>query len=257
LKRPDFIMAGATRSGLGALAKILDSHPQIYIPTRKEHRFFGSGRALQLALDSCMSDFKNAVDGKVGNQISENRILHGEEEFDPARAREGAPMAKVIFTLRDPVERTYLQYLYAREDRREKARNFIQAIEEELSGKRSPDTTGKCWIYKNQYQTHIEHWLSFFPRDRVHIMVYEEWTDINGYKTALKELAKFLELPSSKPITENCADVFEQETIEPLPKKYPPLSSALKEQMDDILSLDKTYIANFLGRDIPAWNTKK
>ncbi len=257
MKRPDFIMAGATRSGLSMLAKVLDSHPQIYIPSRKEHKFFGSGRPLQLALDSCVVDFNKAVDGKIGNQISEDHILHGEEEFEPARAREGAPLAKVIFTLRDPVERTYLQYLYAREERREKTRNFIQAIEEELSGKRSPDTTGKCWIYKNQYQTHIEHWLSFYPRDRIHIMAYEEWTNPNDYKTALKELSQFLELPPSKPITDYCQETFANETIEPLPKKYPPLSSALREQMEDILSLDKTYIANFLGRDIPAWNIKK
>ncbi len=257
MKRPDFILAGATRSGLDALTGVLDNHPQIYIPSRKEHCFFHQGKILQLALESCKTDFKNAVDGTIGNTISQDRILHGEPEFDPARAREGAPMAKIIFTLRDPVERAYAQFLHAQEDKKETAKTFIQAIEAELSGLRSPDTTGRCWIYKNQYQTHIEHWLSFFPKDRILIMIYFLRSDPNYYKSSLAAIDKFLGLNPSDPITNYCHEVFAQGDVEKMPKKYPTLNPAIREQLHDILSLDKTYIANFLGRNIPQWNTKR
>ncbi len=257
MKRPDFILAGATRSGLDTLSRVLDNHPQVYIPSRKEHCFFHQGKILQLALESCKTDFKNAVNGTIGNQIAQDRVLHGEAEFDPARAREGAPMAKVIFTLRDPVERAYAQFLHAQEGKKDKAKNFLQAVEAELSGARSPDTTGKCWIYKNQYQTHIEHWLSFFPKERVLILIYEEWSDPNFYKSHLTALDEFLGLNPSDSIVNYCHEVFAEGDIEPPPKKYPPLNPAIREQLDDILALDKTYIANFLGRDIPSWKIKR
>ena len=107
MRRPDFILAGATRSGLNALSKILDRHPQIYIPQRTELQFFNTTISAKIALGTCMGDFTNAVSGNVGDQISENRVLRGEEEFDPTKAHKGAPRAKIIFTLRDPVDRSF------------------------------------------------------------------------------------------------------------------------------------------------------
>ena len=253
MKQPDFIFGGATRSGLEDLIQILDDHAQIFIPQRKEHQFFHQEKILAPVLETCRMQFEDAVNPINKKKIPENRTLHGEQEFDPTRAHSGCPHAKIIFTLRDPVERAYLQFLNALQEKKETVRSFEHAMESELSGLRSPDTTGRCWVYKNQYQTHIEHWLSFYPKEKIHLMIYEEWSD--PAQIDFRALEEFLGLPldSTKVDFRNSKINTERDLQEKLQKKYPPLPETTREQLEDILGVDKKYIANFIGRTIPKW----
>jgi len=234
---------------------VLDDHPQIFIPSRKEHQFFHQEKILTPKLESCKAQFEDAVNPINRKQIPENRTLHGESAFDPARAHKGCPHAKIIFTLRDPVQRAYLQFLHAVYQKKETVKSFEHAMESELSGLRSPDTTGRCWIYKNQYQTHIEHWLSFYPKEKIHIMIYEEWSDSTHID--FRDMEKFLGLPLDSTHIDygNAKYNTESALTQKLQAKYPALAEATKQQLEDILGVDKTYIVNFVGRDIPQWRT--
>ena len=256
MKQPDFIIGGATRSGISALLHILDHHPQVFIPHRREHQFFLQSDVSQKSIESCKTAFEDAANLNNMTQIPKTRVLHGEKEFDPERAAQGCPNAKIIFTLRNPVERAYVQFYHALSEKKETVRTFEHAMEAELSGLRSPETTGRCWIYKNQYQTHLDHWLSFYPRENILVLIYEEWTDrANSNLTPLED---FLGLENGS-LLENPEKGFDpKEKIDSLreeyPKKYPALSEATKEQLEDIFSVDKTYISNLLGREIPTWD---
>lgn len=255
MKQPDFIIGGATRSGVTALSQILEHHPQIFIPQRKEHQFFHQKNLLSATPATCRIQFEDAANIEYKAQIPENRILHGEHEYNPTRAHSGCPYAKVIFTLRDPVERAYAQFHHALAEKKESVKTFEHAIESELSSLRSPDTTGRCWIYKNQYQTHLEHWFSSYPKDKILILIYEEWTDPS--QKGLRPLEDFLGLQtdslSLEPIEENGeAGTFLNDSDSRI-KKYPPLSQATREELEDIFAIDKTYISNLLERKIKAW----
>ncbi len=252
MRRPDFIFGGATRSGLSALMQILDEHPQIFIPSRKENQFFRQSQITDTTPESFRIDFEDAVHTEYKIRIPEDRILHGEPEYDPVRAHAGCPHAKVIFTLRDPTKRAYIQFQHALQEKKETVKNFEHAVEAELAGLRTPETTGRCWIYKNQYQTHIEHWLSFYPREKVFIMIYEEWTDpnFNGFKG----LEDFLGLRAGSILEGHDKAAFLHSVKESTNKKFPPLSESTQEQLEDILAVDKTYISNLLGRQIKHWN---
>ncbi len=235
---------------------ILDHHPQIFIPHRKEHRFFLQNDLTHPTLETCKTAFEDAANLNNTPQLPKTRVLHGEKEFDPERAAAGCPNAKVIFTLRNPVERAYVQFYHALSEKRETVRTFEHAMEAELAGLRSPDTTGRCWIFKNQYQTHLDHWLSFFPRENILILIYEEWTDRSGGD--LSSLEDFLGLEIDS-LLEDHKDGFDpkekiQNLREEYPKKYPALSEATKEQLEDVFSVDKTYISNLLGREIKSWD---
>ena len=257
MKQPDFIIGGATRSGIGTLTHILDHHPQVFIPHLKEHQFFMQSDFSSNRIASLRDPFTDAVNINTGGPISRNKVLHGEKEFDPERAHEGCPNAKIIFSLRNPVERAYVQFYHALSDKKETVRTFEHAMEAELSGLRSPDTTGRCWIYKNQYQTHLDHWLSFYPKDNILILIYEEWTDpMSG---SLDVLEEFLGLEIGSLMENHGDENFDpQQKIESLredyPKKFPALSDATREQLEDIFSIDKTFITNLVGREIPSWN---
>ena len=260
MKQPDFIIGGATRSGIHALTQILDHHPQIFIPQRKEHQFFHQEKILRPALETFKTQFEDAVHTEYKTLIPEDRILHGEQEYDPERAHAGCPFAKIIFTLRDPVERAYTQFHHALQAKKESVKTFEHAIEAELSGMRSPETTGQCWLYKNQYHMHIEHWLAYYPREKIHILIYEEWADPSHH--ALRSLEMFLGLAqNSLSLTPDNNDSFDDperflNIKGPRLNNIPPLSDATREKIEDILSVDKTYISNLLGREIPNWKSK-
>ncbi len=256
MKKPDIIIGGATRSGINALLHIMDHHPQIFIPHKKEHQFFLQ-KELPISnnIESCKIAFEDAANINISGRIPEGRVLHVEKEFDPERAEQSCPNAKIIFTLRNPVERSYMQFYHALENKKEIVKTFEQAMEAELSGIRSPDTTGRCWIYKNQYQTHLEHWLSFFPRENILILIYEEWTEpVTGNLNPLEE---FLGLKTGSLMENNIDNFNPKEAInnlrEKLPKKYPALSENTRQQLEDIFYIDKNYVSNFIGRKIPYW----
>ncbi len=205
---------------------------------------------------SCKMVFEDAVNTEYQHRIPEDRTLHIESEFDPAYAHHGCPDAKVIFTLRDPVIRAYEQFYHALAEKKETVKTFEHAMDSELSGLRSPDTTGRCWIYKNQYQTHIEHWLSFFPRNKLFIMIYEEWTSPS--KQGIKELENFLGFQTNS-LRHTAYEEMTKEAnivLEDAPKKYPPLSDATRELMEEIFELDKNFVSNYIGRNIPKWKTE-
>lgn len=228
---------------MGGLIATLDHHPQIFFAVRREHRFFARGGLLETAPDLVREDFKDA-NSVEGERLSEDRVLHGEREFDPERASKGCPHAKVIFILRDPVVRAHQQFLHALSEKKETVRNFENAIEAELSGLRSPETTGRCWLYKNQYHKHIQHWLSFYNRDTMLFLIYEEWLDSVG-KT-LEPAEKFFGL---KPKSLVISSSFN----EPEPRKKRVISDLMREQLEDLFAIDKSYVSNLIGREIPSW----
>lgn len=253
MKQPDFIFGGATLSGLAELMRILDDHPQMYIPQRKEHMFFHQGKILSHSPESCKTIFEDAVHTEYKKQIPPGRVLHGEQEYEPSRAHEGCPHAKIIFTLSDPVTRAFTQYQNAVANKKETAKSFEHAIESELAGLRTPDTTGKCWIYKNQYQTHIEHWLSFYPKEKLLILIHEEWSDETN-RTAFHSLEQFLGLKKDSLVRGTYRHTPLTGREEERKKKIPSLSETTREQLEDIFAVDKGYISKLLGRPIDAWD---
>ncbi len=221
----------------------MDHHPQIFVAQRKEHRFFVQGAFLNSAPDPAKEDFEDA-NSVPGGKIAEDRVLRGEVVFDPERAHQGCPNAKVIFILRNPTERAHAQFFHASSERKETVRTFENAIEAELSGLRSPDTTGRCWIYKNQYQKHLEHWLSFYPKENLKIIIYEEWIDSIGL--TLDPLESFLGLKTK-------SLVIMSSMRDPEPRKKSVLKPIIKESLDDMFEVDKKYVSNLIGREIKAW----
>lgn len=258
VREPDFVIGGATLGGTRALINVLSAHPQIAIPRLAEAKYFQPGKTVNRNRRALHDIFEDAAAVRYKSQIPPNRRLHGEEEFDPIRAFEGAPFAKVIFTLRNPVLRCFMQYHNARALGREASRTFEQAIEAELVGVRTPENSNRCWIYKNQYQKHLEHWLSVYPRHKIKVMICEEWSV--GLNHGLGDLESFLGLSESSLYLENAfgfkgrerANFFEKL----LPKiiDYPPMAEKTQRQLEDIFAVDINYIENLLGRRILSWS---
>jgi Sulfotransferase domain len=258
LREPDFIIGGATLGGTRALMNILCAHPQIRMPQKGDPHFFDPKKPVQRIRRPLHDIFEDVSVIRINNQIPPTRTLYGEQEYDATRAFEGAPHAKIIFTLRNPIIRAFMQFHNAKALGREQARNFESAIEAELMGVRTPDNSNRCWIYKNQYQKHLELWLSLFPKDKIKIMICEEWS--NGLNHGIHALGAFLGLGDQ---TLSLDDAFGPkgrdhavyyEKLLPKIIDYPPISEKTQAQLEDLFTVDINFVENFLGRKILSWS---
>ena len=259
MRRPDFILGGATRSGVNTLLQILGNHPKVFIPHVKTHRFFAQGGLTKNLISSCRQDFSEAAsETSLQNERTKGAFLFGEKQYNLDRASQECPNAKIIFTLRDPAERANRLYYWARARKRERVRRFDKAVEEELMGVRSPEDSNLCWLHKNQYEFHIKNWVARFPRKNMLFLIYEEWTNPEG--EGLKQLEEFLGLEIGSLVEQYNENFNAKEWINVLrdrkPPRYKPLSPRLRTQLEDVFAPDKAYISTLLNRDIPSWELK-
>lgn len=254
VKRPDFIVGGATRSGSEKLRTILGAHPRILIPQNIEERFFR--KDMSHAQSASADEAKKAAGG----------ILHGEWEVDPEKVKKYCPDAKIVFTLRNPVTRAYSQYWKSRSEGKETIQSFEAALDEEISGRRKPETNGKCWIFKNQYQLHLDEWFSLFKREQILILIMEEWIDFP--EGGLAPLEQFLELdkyslrglPQNRPRPPRKIGIFDKfmpKSQDAIMASRPPMSIVARNALEDIFAPDKLYVASILDRyEIETWRRK-
>ena len=157
---PDFIGLGGGRSGTNWLAACLDEHPRASVPVGEIH-FFSRERAWRKGRQWYESMFASCPSHELAGECSSS---YWASEEAPARIASLYPHAKLIVSLRDPVNRAFSQY-----------RNELG------SGRVRPGTpflaayamTGE-YAAGSRHATNLERYLSHIPRERIHIMVFEE-----------------------------------------------------------------------------------
>jgi hypothetical protein len=83
----------------------LREHPEIYMPDHKELRFFNYN--YDEGIKSYARNFLNAGNRKVIGEITPD---YYRQEYALLRIKEHIPEVKLIFILRNPIERAYSQY---------------------------------------------------------------------------------------------------------------------------------------------------
>lgn len=125
---PTFILGGAQKSGTTALHHLLAQHPAVFMPrTPQELHFFDFEENYAKGLDWYSRFFEDASSADAIGQTSPQYLFLPQV---PQRMRDNIPNAKLIFILRDPVDRAYSHYWHQVRKGRESL-SFERAIEEE------------------------------------------------------------------------------------------------------------------------------
>ncbi len=127
LRLPDFIIAGAPRCGTTWLYELLERHPSIHLarPRRPEPKFFLVDDAFAKGLEYYSKTwFADVSAGKVAGEKSSNYL---ESATAARRMAQAVPGAKLLFLLRNPVDRAYSNYLWSRRNGLEAA-SFAEAL---------------------------------------------------------------------------------------------------------------------------------
>lgn len=174
---PTFFVIGAAKSGTTALHEYLGAHPQIEMTARKEvHLFLGeTWRERVNGYDELFAGTAAQIrgDASPGYSVAPN---HGDT---PDRIAELVPDARLIYMVRDPVERTIVHY----------AQHVLHRGETRPIGEALKDPRVD-YLNASFYARQAENYLRVFDRDRLLIVEQRDLRDRR--RETLSEVFGFL-----------------------------------------------------------------
>src|SRR5438067_3804457 len=160
---PNLLIVGAAKAGTTSLHRYLDLHPEIFMSRMKELQLF-SRDDWRDRLGWYREQFPSAV--PVRGEASPVYSMHPWFPSVPERIHEVIPDARLIYLVRDPVERLVAQYVefYALhlEDR---------PIEEALSDYDSPSNR---FVMASRYALQLDRFREFFPDSQIIVLDQRE-----------------------------------------------------------------------------------
>jgi hypothetical protein len=210
---PDFIIAGAQKSGTTSLWSYLCEHPRVEAPMTKEMSFFDVN--FHRGLDWYRMHFPlRGADGSCGG--AGESTLTGESTayymFHPLAAQRIArllPNVKIILLLRNPVDRAFSHY-QLKLRRLQETKSFEEAIDTEskrLAGEHdkivadesyySPRHDRFSYLARGQYLPQLRRWQEYFPEQRLLILESGDFFRHTGQ--VFDRVLDFLRLPRWQP----------------------------------------------------------
>lgn len=186
---PDFLIAGVPKAGTTALHAALVPHPELFLPTVKEPKFF-------------LSDGPPPTTGGPGDVQTYQEHVWRQEDYEalfaPApggtlrgeatpfylydvqaheRIKSLVPSARLIILLRDPVDRAHSNWTHLWNAGLEPEADFLTACRAEPA--RIEAGWADFWHYVRLglYGYQLEHLFQHFPREQVLLLRYKDLKD--------------------------------------------------------------------------------
>ena len=197
---PTFIIAGAPKCGTTALWAYLNEHPEVFMTKIKEPRFF-SQRYREVSANFITPGPEKSANYNKGIKWYESlfepgihKKARGEASTHYFYASDSAvlikkdlPDVRLIFVLRDPVERLYSHYW------QDSKAGINLPCFDYIVDRNNPYL--EYYIYVSSYKIHIERYLKEFPRNQILILFLSDFRN-NPVETFIK-VCSFLDIDSS------------------------------------------------------------
>lgn len=175
---PDFIIAGAPRSGTTWLYVLAGRHPQLAMakPMIPEPKFFLIDELWQRGIDYYSTKWFDPL--PAGRFLGEKSTNYLESSDVAERMCRVLPRVKLIFLLRNPVDRAYSNYLWSRQNGLE-TETFERALalEEQREGDLTPNLRyahPNAYFARGLYAEHLARFFDRFPREQILLLRYED-----------------------------------------------------------------------------------
>jgi hypothetical protein len=196
---PNFLIAGGVAAGTSFLSAILAHHPDIYLPRvqRPEPNFFHYSWKFNKGMEWYLRTWFH----EIGSQraIGERSSLLLTSNYAAGRIKQTLPEVKLIFCLRNPLERAWGNYRFTVLEGLEPL-SFDDAIQCESSRIKNAD--GKwaevqphAYLYRSHYSQRILEFIKLFGKNRI-LLVKSEDLGRNPQEN-VKRVCQFLEVDSS------------------------------------------------------------
>jgi hypothetical protein len=153
---PTFLLIGAMKTGTTSLYHYLRAHPQVFMPDLKEVMFFDPRHRWDRGLAWYAEQFAPAPPdavalGEASTSYTKFPVVQGV----PGRIASVLPNVRLIYIVRDPIERMRSHYLYAL-SRGKESRPIEQAFGEDRS-----------YLDISRYAMQLERYEPYFRRDQL------------------------------------------------------------------------------------------
>jgi hypothetical protein len=184
---PNFLVIGSPKSGTSSLYAYLRSHPDAFMPARKELNFFIAERPeSRRGLDWYERQFCDGDDAVAVGEASPLYSVHPVHSGVPGRIATLMPRVKLVYVVRHPVHRMISHYLHMYRGSDE-LRPVERALRENI-----------IYVNASRYAYQIEQYLDYFSQDQLLVILSEELR--NDRDRTLETVYRFLGLdPTWRP----------------------------------------------------------
>ena len=186
---PNFLIIGAARCGTSSLYHWLGQHPQIYMSPFKEPRYYAREgiRPDNTAATRTREEYEAQFAGVRGEKaIGEASPQYLPSLTAPGRIASEIPQARLIVSLRNPVDRAYSHWLH-RVRRAGEARPADRAIR-----------PGDITYEESLYAASLRRYLALFPRENLRVIVFDDL--VTEADAVVRGLLEFLEVDPTYPL---------------------------------------------------------
>jgi hypothetical protein len=158
---PNLIVIGAQKCGTSGLHYYLSLHPEISVSRPKELNFFIAERNWPKGVDWYASHFDASA--KVRSEASPNYTAYPQHLDVPERMHSVVPDAKLLYMVRDPIDRIAAHWVHNYAKQREKGDLRTTLLH--------PNTS---YLARSHYYAQLQRFLRLYPRERVMVIEQEE-----------------------------------------------------------------------------------
>ncbi len=158
---PDFVVIGAMKSGTTSLHYYLSLHPDIVMSNEKEPTFFTREGQWENGVDWYASQFDG--EATLVGEASPDYTKFPRHAGVPARMHSVLPDAKLVYVVRDPIERLISHYVDAYSFGR-----VHRPLNDALD-----DDEGRHYVACSKYFFQIEQYLPFYDPERILVVQTE------------------------------------------------------------------------------------
>lgn len=204
---PNFFIIGAPKAGTTALYHTLKQHPEIYMSSVKEPRYFAFQGVPPISPGPAGAFFRRTavwqprayalLFAQVTNQcaIGDASPIYLRSALAARRIKQDLPHSRIIAILRQPAERAHSHYTYMCQQGVEPARTFEQALAHEETRLKEGWFSGLYHKTNGYYHAQLSVYYDLFPREQIKVYLYEDWK--NTPQVMLRDLFRFLEVDES------------------------------------------------------------
>jgi len=159
---PNVLIIGAMKAGTSSLHHYMDLHPEISMSQQKELRFFDKARVWNQGVEWYKSNFVGQA--KVFGEATPAYTDYPRHNEVPRKIFSVIPDVKLIYIVRDPVDRMVSEYIHRKSKGRER-RSFEKAMS---------DVNGPLYFKRSMYFLQLEQYLEFFSKENILVVISEQ-----------------------------------------------------------------------------------
>ncbi|MFQ5737361.1 MAG: sulfotransferase, partial [Thermodesulfobacteriota bacterium] len=200
---PTFFIVGAQKAGTTSIHDWLVQQPDVCLPTVKETHFFSHEQRYALGMDWYMRQFPACAADAVVGEVDPEYIFH---DAAPGRIRRWIEAPRLVFILRNPLDRAYSHYLMSVRRGYEKLgfEGALLAESKRLSARDNAFALDHhSYMARGSYSAQIARYKEVFPGADHLVVRFEEMVGKETGDAVYERICAFIGVKSSPSIADS------------------------------------------------------